>query len=69
VLEAVALAHSRAIAHRDLRPQHLVLARTAAGAIPKVIDFGIAKAMQEGARITELGTQTRGGEASLDLHP
>ena len=47
-VDAMALAHSMKIAHRDLKPANLYQARTARGLVLKVLDFGIAKAMQEG---------------------
>ncbi|MEZ5299302.1 MAG: serine/threonine-protein kinase [Verrucomicrobiales bacterium] len=47
VCEAVAHAHRRGIIHRDLKPSN-ILVPTAPGAppVPKVIDFGIAKATE-----------------------
>ena len=47
-VDAIALAHRLGIAHRDLKPANLVLANTVQGEVLKVLDFGIAKAMQEG---------------------
>ncbi len=58
VLEAVALAHDLKIVHRDLKPRNLYLARTPWGTALKVLDFGIAKAMQEGETATRLATGT-----------
>jgi formylglycine-generating enzyme required for sulfatase activity len=60
-VEAVALAHAEGIAHRDLKPGNLFLAQTRFGQKIKVLDFGIAKPLQEGERITQLSTRTASG--------
>lgn len=60
-IEAVALAHSNKIAHRDLKPANLFEHRTPNGPVLKVLDFGIAKAMQEGETATQLSTRTSSG--------
>jgi non-specific serine/threonine protein kinase/serine/threonine-protein kinase len=54
-------AHQKGIIHRDLKPTNILVTATDTGmAVPKIIDFGIAKAIQ-GQRdgktaVTELGT-------------
>jgi len=45
VCEAVAHAHHDGIIHRDLKPSNVLVAEADRKAIPKVIDFGIAKFM------------------------
>ncbi len=47
VVEGVAAAHARGFVHRDLKPGNVLLAQTADGLLPKVTDFGIAKALDE----------------------
>ena len=41
----VAHAHSRGIVHRDLKPGNVLVVDGEAGPLPKIIDFGIAKAL------------------------
>ncbi len=45
VCRAVAHAHARGIVHRDLKPANVLVVDTPEGPQPKVIDFGIAKAL------------------------
>jgi len=49
VCRAVAHAHARGIVHRDLKPANVLVVETPEGPMPKVIDFGIAKAIGGGA--------------------
>jgi tetratricopeptide (TPR) repeat protein len=51
VCQAVEHAHQRGIIHRDLKPSNVMVTVRDGKAVPKVIDFGIAKATQ--ARLTE----------------
>lgn len=41
------------LVHRDLKPQNILIARTATGAIPKIADFGLAKSF-ESAGLTDM---------------
>jgi serine/threonine protein kinase len=45
VCQAVQHAHQKAILHRDLKPSNILVAEIDGKAVPKVIDFGIAKAL------------------------
>ncbi|WP_415909903.1 protein kinase domain-containing protein [Oleiharenicola sp. Vm1] len=51
VCRAVQHAHQRGVIHRDLKPSNMLVAREGHFFTPKVIDFGIAKAMH--APLTE----------------
>lgn len=60
-IEAVALAHAEGIAHRDLKPANLYIAQTKLGPRIKVLDFGIAKAIQDGEQRARLTDHTSSG--------
>ncbi len=44
VCHAVQHAHQKGIIHRDLKPTNLLVSQNDTGPVPKVIDFGVAKA-------------------------
>lgn len=47
VCEAVHHAHQKGIIHRDLKPTNVLVAEIDGKAVPKVIDFGVAKAVSD----------------------
>ncbi|PYP81572.1 MAG: hypothetical protein DMD35_00950 [Gemmatimonadetes bacterium] len=50
IADGLGAAHELGIVHRDLKPDNILVTRSRSGReIAKVVDFGIAKAMQEGA--------------------
>jgi serine/threonine protein kinase len=48
VCSAVSAAHDRGLVHRDLKPENIFLQALASGCVPKVLDFGVAKALDQG---------------------
>lgn len=60
-LEALALAHDQNIAHRDVTPNNLIVVRGPKGPTARLIDFGIARLMEEDAEPSEGNTMTRSG--------
>ena len=51
VCQAIQHAHQKGIIHRDLKPSNILVTVNDGAAVPKVIDFGIAKAI--GQRLTD----------------
>jgi sugar lactone lactonase YvrE len=50
--EGLAAIHAEGVVHRDLKPSNVLLAQDG----PRVIDFGISRAVSEGSMLTETGT-------------
>jgi serine/threonine protein kinase/tetratricopeptide (TPR) repeat protein len=60
VCQAVQHAHQKGVIHRDLKPSNVIVALYDGEPIPKVIDFGIAKAIQQ--KLTPRTMQTEAGQ-------
>jgi serine/threonine protein kinase/predicted Zn-dependent protease/Tol biopolymer transport system component len=60
VCEAVQHAHQKGIIHRDIKPSNILISLADDNAVPKIIDFGIAKALTD--PLTERTLYTEQGE-------
>src|SRR5262249_23644343 len=60
VCQAVQHAHQKGIIHRDLKPSNVLVAPYDGKPVPKVIDFGVAKAT--GSKLTERTLFTEVGQ-------
>jgi len=59
ICQAVQHAHHKGIVHRDLKPSNILLCLYDGKAVPKVIDFGLAKAMHQ--PLTDMSIYTNHG--------
>ncbi|MBV8820885.1 MAG: serine/threonine protein kinase, partial [Acidobacteriaceae bacterium] len=59
VCEGVTHAHQKAILHRDLKPSNILVAELDGKPVPRIIDFGVAKAISQ--RLTGDTLVTRAG--------
>ena len=55
VCQAVQHAHQKGVIHRDLKPSNVLVTVHDGVAVPKIIDFGIAKAVK--GRFSRRGTR------------
>jgi eukaryotic-like serine/threonine-protein kinase len=60
VCQAVQHAHQKGIIHRDIKPSNILVALYDGRPVPKVIDFGVAKAVSQ--RLTEKTMFTQHGQ-------
>jgi eukaryotic-like serine/threonine-protein kinase len=57
IADAMAAAHQNGITHRDLKPANIMLGEGAQAGRVKVLDFGLARAIESGAGSSESGTE------------
>jgi serine/threonine protein kinase/tetratricopeptide (TPR) repeat protein len=60
VCDAVQHAHQKGLIHRDLKPSNVLVTLQDGKPIPKIIDFGVAKATAQ--RLTDMGMHTMVGQ-------
>ena len=57
ICQAIQHAHQRGIIHRDLKPSNVLMTKQGTEFVPKIIDFGIAKAIEDSQNPSLLRTQ------------
>ncbi len=62
VCEGVQHAHQKAIIHRDLKPSNILVSEVDGKPLPRIIDFGVAKAISHGL-IGETPVHADGGDS------
>ena len=62
VCEAVQHAHQKGIIHRDLKPSNVMVSMQNGAPTPKVIDFGLAKALRQNIFLTDKLVETQIGQ-------
>ncbi len=55
LLAAVEYAHAQGVIHRDIKPSNLILQEIGGIRAPKIMDFGIARALGDAQRMTRTG--------------
>lgn len=60
VCEGVQHAHQKAVIHRDLKPANILVVEQDGHPVPRIIDFGLAKALTPGAEEEVLATRAGG---------
>ncbi len=60
ICQAIQHAHQKGVIHRDIKPTNILVALTDGKPVPKVIDFGLAKALQ--VRLTDKTLYTEFGK-------
>jgi serine/threonine-protein kinase len=55
VADVLANAHNKGVVHRDLKPENIMIRRGMRGVHAKVLDFGIARLMDAGTKLTQAG--------------
>ena len=62
VCDGVQHAHQKGILHRDLKPSNVLVAEYGGQAVPKIIDFGLAKALDLTTQLTDKTMFTEFGQ-------
>ena len=62
VCRAIQHAHQKGIIHRDIKPSNVLVGQADGEPVPKVIDFGLAKALQHSETLTDKTMFTQFGQ-------
>ncbi len=62
ICEALQHAHQKGVVHRDLKPSNILVTLYDGKPVPKVIDFGLAKALQHQVKLTDKTLFTEFGQ-------
>ena len=62
VCQGVQHAHQKGIIHRDLKPNNILVAEVDGRPQPKIIDFGLAKALEDQPRLADVSQFTQVGQ-------
>ena len=68
VCEGVQHAHQKAIIHRDLKPSNILVIEMDGRAVPKIIDFGVAKALTQRLTAATMFTRAGGAGRNAGIH-
>ncbi len=60
ICEAIQHAHQKGVIHRDIKPSNVLITEYDSRPVPKIIDFGVAKAI--GTQLSDLSLQTDFGQ-------
>jgi eukaryotic-like serine/threonine-protein kinase len=63
IIDAIAYGHALGVAHRDLKPSNVMLVPCRTGVSPRVVDFGIAKRLEDNTDSGSGETLTNSGAA------
>ena len=69
ILDAIVFMHERQMVHRDIKPSNIFLAETPRGVVPKLLDFGLVKILDDAklAASQPGPSEQREGEARPEL--
>lgn len=59
---ALEMAHRHSILHRDLKPSNILISKNDQGIVVKLVDFGVAKLLEEGIDFSDSGNLTLVGQ-------